>query len=617
MKHSMNQLITKLSLQGIFVVLLFMTSCDNTSEEPEPELPIETGNKKEFVLFSASTGLPGGSILFSEMDDNSTKVVLSLTGLDASANHPAHIHDNSGAKGGGIAISLGNVEGASGMSETIISKLDDGTAISYNDLINFNGHVNVHLSESELGTLVAQGDIGPNEFTTNIEDYDLFEISGSGVGGDVTFVERVSGEILAIIFLEHTTAGGAHPAHVHLGSVASGEGISISLNPVNGDNGISLTDFTKLDDETPISFSQLKEFEGHVKVHLSSTELGTVISAGDIGGNKLTGEMMEYQLESAAVEGISGTATFKERKSGKTLVEISLQNTTNGDSHPSHIHANSAVEGGGVMIPLNNVNGDTGLGQTDVSEDKNQNPLTYEDLIAYDGHIMVHLSTEEMSTIVARGDIGDNMLTDNNMSYDLTALNGSGISGTIMFAERKSGFTLATINLSGTNADGDHPAHIHANDIATGGGIIIDLTNVDGQTGMSQTHIEKNNSGDPVSYEDLIDFDGHVKVHLSAENLSSVIAGGDIGSNQGSGAKVSYANDIRPILDANCQVSGCHGSNSGIPSWATYNDVSANASTIKSRTSAKTMPPSSSGKSLTDEQIQLIADWVDEGALNN
>jgi hypothetical protein len=402
-----------------------------------------------------------------------------------------------------------------------------------------------------------------------------------------------------------------------LGSVASGGGISISLNHINGDNGVSLTDFTTLDDETPVSFSQLKEFEGHVKVHLSPTEMGTIISAGDIGGNKLSGEMMVYQLESAGVMDISGTATFKERKSGKTLVEILLQNTPEEGSHPSHIHANSAVEGGGVMIPLNNVNGDTGLGQTDISEDKNQNPLTYEDLIAYDGHIMVHLSADEISTIVSRGDIGGNMLTENEMSYDLSELNESGISGTIMFAERKSGFTLATINLSGTEADGDHPAHIHANDMATGGGIIIDLTNVDGHTGMSQTHIEKNNNNDPLTYEDLIDFDGHVKVHLSPEELSSVLAGGDIGSNQGSGTEASYSMDIRPILDANCQVSGCHGSNASLPSWATYETVSANASLIKSKTSDKIMPPPSSGGSLTDEQIQLIADWVDDGALNN
>ncbi|MCK5369072.1 MAG: hypothetical protein KAQ62_10990, partial [Cyclobacteriaceae bacterium] len=231
--------------------LIFISSCDKDDENPEPELPVETGNKKAFNLFSATTGLPLGTVTFFELDDNTTKVEILLTGLDASANHPAHIHSNSGAKGGGIVISLENVVGSSGKSETIVSELDDGTAILYDDLINFDGHVNVHLSDTDLGTLVAQGDIGPNEFTLNIEDYDLLEVGGSGIEGDVTFVERVSGEILAIISLENTPAGGEHPAHVHLNSVAMGGGIAITLNPVNGDTGFSLTDFTKLDDDTP------------------------------------------------------------------------------------------------------------------------------------------------------------------------------------------------------------------------------------------------------------------------------------------------------------------------------------------------------------------------------
>lgn len=78
--------------------------------------------------------------------------------------------------------------------------------------------------------------------------------------------------------------------------------------------------------------------------------------------------------------------------------------------------------------------------------------------------------------------------------------------------------------------------------------------------------------------------------------------------------EVSYASQIRPIIDNNCQLSNCHGDNPGLPSWATYNDVLAKASDIKIRTSNKTMPP---GGPLADDEIKLIADWVDQGAPNN
>jgi len=613
----MNQLFLKSTLMTVLASLIFFTSCDKNDEDPGPDPPMETGNQKSFNIYLTSTQGPGGAITFVELDDGTTKIEISLTGVTGAEDHPVHIHDNSGAKGGGIALSLENVDGSTGKSETIVSVLDDGTPVSYNDLINFDGHLNVHMSESDLATIIAQGDIGPNEFTLNIEDYDLLEVGGSGIQGEVMFVERVSGEILAIISLENTPDGGEHPAHVHVNSVASGGGIAISLNPVNGDNGFSLTDFTKLDDETPITFSQLKEFDGHVKVHLSASQLGTVVVAGDVGGNKFTGEMAEYPLGSVAVEGISGKATFKERRSGKTLVEISLENTPSEGSHPSHIHANSALEGGGVIVPLSNVNGNTGIGLTDVTQDKDENPLTYDDLIAFDGHIMVHLAADQMSTIVAKGDIGGNALTGEKIIYQLMELNTSGVSGTIALEERNNGFTLATIMLNGTPQDGDHPAHIHNNSLEAGGGIAIDLTNVDGNTGVSMTNIEQTNNAESITYEELMSFNGHVKVHLSPDNLGAVVAGGDIGSNTDSGARVSYISDIRPILDTNCQVSGCHGSNPGIPSWATYETVSASAGSIKSRTGSGSMPPASSGKSVTDEQVQLIADWVDDGAQNN
>lgn len=77
---------------------------------------------------------------------------------------------------------------------------------------------------------------------------------------------------------------------------------------------------------------------------------------------------------------------------------------------------------------------------------------------------------------------------------------------------------------------------------------------------------------------------------------------------------VSYANQIRPILDTNCQRSPCHGSNGNIPTFETYDNVKDNANGIKFRTGNGTMPPSGP---LPTAEVQLIADWVDQGAPNN
>jgi len=41
--------------------------------------------------------------------------------------------------------------------------LDNGNAISYEDLLTFNGHIKVHKSSNELETVLLQGNIGSNK----------------------------------------------------------------------------------------------------------------------------------------------------------------------------------------------------------------------------------------------------------------------------------------------------------------------------------------------------------------------------------------------------------------------------------------------------------------------
>jgi hypothetical protein len=80
---------------------------------------------------------------------------------------------------------------------------------------------------------------------------------------------------------------------------------------------------------------------------------------------------------------------------------------------------------------------------------------------------------------------------------------------------------------------------------------------------------------------------------------------------------VSYNDNITPIINANCAISGCHdGSNAALPNWTDLETVQANAADIKTRTSDGTMPPAGR-PDLKTEEIQAIACWVDDGALNN
>ncbi|MDN3667798.1 CHRD domain-containing protein [Echinicola jeungdonensis] len=490
------------------------------------------GSSKEYSL--SSKDIPGisGTILFEKKMDGTTRTTISLEGTPDGGSHPAHIHNNSAAEGGAIAISFNPVNGSTGMSQTEISMTDEGDPVTYEDIINMDGYVNVHASASDLKTLAAQGDIGINELTGESKTYMLAEKAVPGISGTVTFEKRVSGYTLATLDLVGTPEEGNHPAHIHDNTAAEGGGIAISFKPVDGTTGMSMTTIRETDGGMEVSYEDILNYDGYVNVHLSASALGTIVAQGDIGQNELTGNAKTYPLDERMVPGIRGSITFEERTNGLSLATIQLEGTSDGGTHPAHIHANSAAEGGDIVVTFNSVDGTTGMSQTTIRQTNSGDPMPYADILEVDGYVNVHRSPSELGTIVAQGDIGQNELTGNSKVYTLNEFAVQGISGTITFEERKNGLAQATISLIGTPDGGMHPAHIHANSAAEGGGIIFSFNKVDGTTGMSRTHVEMLDNGGAFNYQDVLTVDGYVNVHLSEGDLETIVAQGNIGANE-------------------------------------------------------------------------------------
>ncbi|MHB0756923.1 hypothetical protein, partial [Polaribacter sp. M15] len=457
---------------------------------------------------------------------------IALANTPAGGSHPAHIHANTAAEGGGILLSFNPVDGDSGMSVTNLTALDDGTTFTFADISTWDAYVNVHLSMDNLATIVAQGDIGQNDLTENTITYDLGEKAVPGISGDVTFTERVNGEILATIALANTPAGGSHPAHIHANTAAEGGGILLSFNPVDGDSGMSATNLTALDDGTTFTFADISTWDAYVNVHLSMDNLATIVAQGDIGQNDLTENTITYDLGEKAVPGISGDVTFTERVNGEILATIALANTPAGGSHPAHIHANTAAEGGGILLSFNPVDGDSGMSVSNLSALDDGTAFTFADISTWDAYVNVHLSMDNLATIVAQGDIGKNDLTGDSKVYTLNEKDVPGISGTATFYKRVDGSALATLNIMNTPAGGSHPAHIHNNDIATGGGIAFSFNAVNGDTGMSMTQVEQLDDDTAITYDEILTYNGYINVHLSTDNLATIVAQGNIGSNE-------------------------------------------------------------------------------------
>ncbi|MEO2058822.1 MAG: CHRD domain-containing protein [Mesonia sp.] len=399
-------------MKNLSKLLLFISiptlimSCSDDDDSFDD--PIFEGESVTYDLRSVADPSISGEATFVEQEDGSTIIELNIMGTPDGGMHPAHIHENTAAEGGDIAISLDPVDGSTGMSTTIVSADDNGNAVTFEELTSYDGYINVHLSAEELGTIVAQGDIGQNALTGESLSYDLDERAVEGISGAVMFEERMNGEALATIMLDGTPAGGMHPAHIHMNTAAESGAIAFTFNPVNGDTGMSMTNVSEFDDDTAFMYSDIMDYDGYVNVHLSATDLGTIVAQGDIGQNALTGESLTYTLDEVDIAGVSGTVMFEERMNGEALATIMLDGTPAGGEHPAHIHMGAVGDSGAIAFSFNPVDGDSGMSMTNVSEFDDDTAFMYSDIMDYDGYVNVHASATDLATLAAQGNIGAN-----------------------------------------------------------------------------------------------------------------------------------------------------------------------------------------------------------------
>ncbi|MFN2260851.1 MAG: CHRD domain-containing protein [Psychroflexus sp.] len=396
------------SITFLFLTAGLMLSCSDDDDGGTNVDPI--GDQKTYTLMEMSDSGVSGTATFQNQSDGSTLITLDVDGTTSEGMHPSHIHMNTAAESGDIVIDLNEVDGATGMSETVVTSTDSGEMISYEDLLEFDGYINIHLSADELGTIVAQGDIGQNELTGEMKSYNLETRDVDGISGTVMFQERINGEAQATIMLDGTPADGMHPAHIHMNTAAEGGDIIYTFTPVNGDTGMSRSNVDMLDDGSDFGYSDVMDVNGYVNVHLSADELGTIVAQGDIGQNELTGESITYNLNEMDVPGISGTVMFEERMNGEAQATIMLDGTPPAGEHPAHIHMNTAAEGGDIIYTFMPVNGETGMSRSNVATLDDDSSFGYSDVLDVDGYVNVHLSAEELGVIVAQGNIGMNAM---------------------------------------------------------------------------------------------------------------------------------------------------------------------------------------------------------------
>lgn len=148
----------------IFIVLAWVgiQLCGCSSDDSEIPINDFTGNETIYPLSQGSEFPISGTATFKEMTNGNTMLLVELTGTEGTEMHPVHFHEGDITEDGAIIFMPNPVSAATGISETEISIMPDGTKITYEELNNLNANIRVHLEESGPGAMVvlAGGNIG-------------------------------------------------------------------------------------------------------------------------------------------------------------------------------------------------------------------------------------------------------------------------------------------------------------------------------------------------------------------------------------------------------------------------------------------------------------------------
>ncbi len=135
---------------------------DNNDDSPDDKPDDSPDDPVDSIVYNfTEVGNSGvsGEATFERNEDNSTTVLIELENA-TSEIHPASINFNSMGEGGDVAITLNSCECA--VSTTIVATFDDGSPITFDELLDFNGHINIYESEVLNDVIIAQTNIGVN-----------------------------------------------------------------------------------------------------------------------------------------------------------------------------------------------------------------------------------------------------------------------------------------------------------------------------------------------------------------------------------------------------------------------------------------------------------------------
>ena len=131
-------------------------------------------------------------------------------------------------------------------------------------------------------------DADENQYSGRSVQFELFQASTYAYKGTIEFKELVDGNLELALRMDgaKSSTAYAYPAHLHFGSYdQTNAPIAYLLNPLPAAQLTSTTQLGNLSDGRSLKFEDLRNFDGHVKIHLANEgpEYAVILVAGNIG----------------------------------------------------------------------------------------------------------------------------------------------------------------------------------------------------------------------------------------------------------------------------------------------------------------------------------------------
>ena len=111
-----------------------------------------TGNEVQLTMIPGTVqgNTTSGTLKVKERTDGLAEIQIELENVLKNASHPVHLHFGDLAADGNVATYLNNIIESRGMgkSTTVLRELDNGSIITYDDFLQFDGSIKVHFEAS-------------------------------------------------------------------------------------------------------------------------------------------------------------------------------------------------------------------------------------------------------------------------------------------------------------------------------------------------------------------------------------------------------------------------------------------------------------------------------------